>query len=359
MVFVRKRLTSTEGQPPDTRYNEDTDTVETSTDGGATWTPNPGADPRVNPAYLLPPNTAPDVKCAAADGMVTYIEQVVTAGIDGSTIAGIANVLLGAVLVFLPISWLFALLLIVGEALLAIGGAALSFAFTEDVYDQIRCILYDRVDADGRLDAAALTAAQGDVDAIGDVTVSAVFGLIVQMVGHVGLSNAGAKYANSEAECDCLRWCRVFDFTIDDGGFTVFAGEAGVYDPGFGWRSALLTAGEFYQLCSIARELPISGDTVIDFVSAVFDYTSGDNPLGTYLYADSEAPGDRIGYSAPEDGTDKTVFTDGYETDTTHTFGVNVCPGYSGVGDPGGSSLTKEFRVHGRGTPPEWGEDCS
>jgi len=135
--------------------------------------------------------------------MLDYVQDVVNTVIDGTTIAGVGNALLAGVLVFLPVSWFFALIAAAAEALIAIGAAALSFAFTEGVYDQIRCILYNHVDTDGRLDEAALAAAQSDIDAqIADVTVSAVFALIVQMAGYVGVSNAGAKYADPEADCD-------------------------------------------------------------------------------------------------------------------------------------------------------------
>lgn len=234
---IRKRLSEREGAPPDTRYDPDTDTVETSVDGGLTWTPNPGADPRINPAYLLPPNTEPDVRCAAAAGMVTYIRQVVDFGIDGTTIAGLGNLLLAGILIFLPVSWFFALMALAAEALIAIGGAALAFSFSEDVYDQLLCILYDHADADGRLDAAALAAAQSDVDAqIADVTVSAVFELVVQMAGHVGVSNAGAAHADGEAECDCVVLCHEIDFTLTNGAASGVEGLfSSAYTGGVGW----------------------------------------------------------------------------------------------------------------------------
>jgi len=206
VFIIRKRLFEREGAPPDTRYDEDTDTVVTSTDGGATWVENPGADPRINPAYGKPMPSSTDPRCASASGMVTWIETVVNAGIDGATISGIANVIFGAILVFLPVSWMFALLVIIGEALLAIGSAALSFSFTEGVYDQIRCILYAHVDSEGKIDEAGLVAAQADIDSqIADLTVSTVFDLVHKLSGAVGFSNAGAQYADPDALClDCL-----------------------------------------------------------------------------------------------------------------------------------------------------------
>lgn len=203
MYIIRKRLFEREGAPPDTRYNPDTDTVETSTDGGVTWNPNTGADPRKNDAYLMPPNDAPDPKCAAAAGMVEYVRQAVQAGIDGTTIAGVGNVFLSILLVFLPISWLFALIAIAAEAVIAIGGAALSFAFSEGIYSQIQCIFLEFVEDDGRITAEGLENVELAVDAIGDTVVTTVFALMVQMAGHVGFSNAGVKFADPDAVCVC------------------------------------------------------------------------------------------------------------------------------------------------------------
>lgn len=358
MEIVRKLLSALEGSPPNTRYNPDTDTVETSVDGGATWTPNPGADPRVNPAYLLPPNTAPDPRCAAADGMVEYVRQVVNAGIDGTTIAGVGNLLLAAILIFLPVSWFFALIALAAEAIITIGGAALSFSFTEGVYDQLRCIFVEHVDADGRLDAAALTAVQSDVDAIGDVTVSAVFGLIMQMAGHVGLSNAGAKYANPEAECAC-GWCEVVSFLDGEHGWA-----PGEYDFGIsgewsvdGWVPTLTTGAVTYAAQSFLVAYDFGGLVVDSFEAYFLNVVEGDfstAPVGAFR-ADIYNNGGLVATLGDPVG-DHILFA---EFLTLGVVWVALRVGYcDGCGNPGGSGQFPQFVIRGQGEPPGLGVPC-
>jgi len=215
--IIRKRLSEDEGNPPDTRYNPDCDCVETSADGGVTWVENAGADPRVNTAYQLPPNVEPDPRCAAAAGMVAYVRSVVDAGIAGTTAIGIANGVFAIVLVFIPVTWFFALIWAVGTAIFELGAAALAFSFTEEVYDQLLCIFYANIDGDGVMTDEGLASIYAEVEALGDITVTAAFGLAVQPMGFVGMTNAGAKLADDEADCDDCATCNaIYDFTLGE-----------------------------------------------------------------------------------------------------------------------------------------------
>lgn len=211
MQLIRKRLSETEGTPPNTRYNPECDCVEVTTDGGATWTEDEGSDPRVNPAFQRPPNTEPDVKCAAAAGMVKYVEDAVDSAIDTTTVIGLANGIFAIIIAFLPITILAAVVLAVAEFLISLGAAALIAAFTSGVYTQLRCILYCFVDADGFLTDDTLSQAQAKIASeIGDPVVDAVFSILVSPTGVVGLNNAGSQLADGAADCsscdDCVTY---------------------------------------------------------------------------------------------------------------------------------------------------------
>lgn len=270
MKIVRMELTPSDYAPTNVRWNADCDCVEITVDDGETWTADPGADPRSNPAYLLPPNTESDVKCASAGGMVAYVKQVVDAGIDGSTLTGLANALIGIALVFIPIAPLFALFFAIAEAILAIGSSALALNFTEGVYDDLLCIFFCNVDEDGRLDDAALEAVLEDVSAvISNFTVQTVMELLAQSVGAVGFSNAGAKLADGEAdcsECDC-GWCVYQDFRESAFDWTVYSG-VGEYIPGVGFTST-----DFGSDTALLIQSPMSRTTSIRRIVCCYEST--------------------------------------------------------------------------------------
>jgi len=216
MFTIRKKLSADEGAPANTRVNEEGE-VETSYDGGMTWIPNPDADPRTSPAYLRPPTD--EGKCAAAAGMIAAMQSFVS---DASTVAapgGLATAILGGVILLIPgLGWMWGVSLIVAGAIAAIGGAAIGTAFTSPVWDELLCILYCGIGEDGSVNQAQLNDIQANI--VSDIggTVSATTALIFQTWGFVGLSNAGALYADPMADCDdcecvsCVQW----DFMLNE-----------------------------------------------------------------------------------------------------------------------------------------------
>lgn len=223
MQIIRKRLSETEGQPPNTRYNPECDCVEITVNGGVTWTQDDGSDPRVNPAFMLPPNDKPDVRCAAAGGMVAMVRSSVDAAIDTSTVIGLANGIFAIIVAFLPITILAAVVLAIAEFLVGLGAAALIGAFTEPVYQQILCIIYCHLDSSGRLTEEGLAGVQADVTAqIGDIVVDGVLAAIISATGYVGFNNAGSALANEDAdcsECEC-GWVAEWDQALFESEWT-------------------------------------------------------------------------------------------------------------------------------------------
>lgn len=239
MQVIRKRLWADEGAPSGTRYNQDTDQVETTPDGGLTWNPDPGSDPRSNIAYQLPPS--PDGQCAAAAGMIVQMRIFVT-GMGQATLLGVANTSLLMLLFVIPgAGWLFGVAVAVASAVLTAGVGVIAAAFTEPVWEQLLCILYCNIRPDGTVTQADLDAIQADVvDQCGS-TVAAGTALIWRTWGFVGLTNAGIKNADPLADCDSCEcgWCYTWDFTVDDGGWTVDS-SAGTWVSGQGWQSVVL-----------------------------------------------------------------------------------------------------------------------
>lgn len=227
MEIVRKYLSEDEGAIPNTRYNPDTDTVETSVNG-TDWVENEAADPRSNPAYMLDPGS--NVRCGAADGMrIQIAEWALTASAYGFSV-GLANALLTSAIALLPgIGWMFLVFWGVANAAVAIGGATIGGAFTESVLRQIKCILLTCLEPDGTITEAGLARARAGVaQQINDAVVTACFDLMITSWGYVGFSNAGIKYYNAGADCECDE-CPV---TYTDNMTT-----------GVGWRTLLKPTG--------------------------------------------------------------------------------------------------------------------
>lgn len=213
--FIRKRLWAGEIEPPFTRWGEDCECVETSFDGGETWTETPTADPRYNPAYLAPPLSGEDARCLAATGMVELVSDTMDAVFDAAAIIDAANAIFALITVFVPgFGLLVRVIILFVEALISIGLAALVLEFDEDTYDELLCIFYQEISEDGQMSALQLEAINTRICAEMSVTICAAMGAMLNMFGWVGFSNAGALYEGSASDCDVcpLAWCRYSDF---------------------------------------------------------------------------------------------------------------------------------------------------
>lgn len=222
MEIVRVKLTADDVNPPGTRYNPDCDCVQTTVDGGTTWTENPGADPRTNDAYRLPPRTGSDPKCDAAEAMTQHFKAQVDQFLAASDAVAFVNAIIQIAGVFFGLIGLFASkIFLIFEALLTIGAIAIDAAMTDDVYDQIKCILYCHLDADGQMTTAGLAAAQSDIDDQIGGTPNIVFDLFAGLWGAVEWSNAGAvgEYTGECDDCSCTfcyEWSTPEFFAVTD-----------------------------------------------------------------------------------------------------------------------------------------------
>lgn len=347
MMVIRKRLSATEGDPPGTRYNPDTDTVETTPDGGTTWTPNPGADPRTNPAYLLPPLGA-DSSCQAADGMVLKMQGFVNALVIGTGVPGIGTSILGGMVFLIPgAGWLWALALGIASAALLTGAGVIAAAFDGDVWEQIKCIILCNIDDDGQVSTAQLDAIYADVDSdIGDSVVTVIVGQIFQSWGAIGMSNAGT-YGDPEAdcsECDACAWSYRWDFAVNDGsgdgwGQAAWLTGYGVYDPGFGWRQ---TPG---QGLIIGIDF---ADTALIAVNFTGQYSSGSNGsnLNAILWRDN---GSNLHVSTPGAAGNSGSYSSGDEQTLT-CDNITLNPSNGSFSD----QLIQTCTITGTGTMPAW-----
>lgn len=241
MEIVRKKLTAAEIQPPNTRYSSDCDCVQTTPDDGTTWNDAPGLDPRKQAGWQLPPRGGTDPRCAAAANMVGAIRHFVDTMNDAATAQGIATLMLGLLGAFLPLGLVVDLVIIVASAIWEIGVALLKAAMTEAQYDILLCAFYCNLQADGTLTPDGYAALYPYVEANMEATAAGFCERMFDLLGYVGLTNAGATGSLSAdcSGCECIG-CAEADWTVGDGG-SLTHDYAGDYADADGWQSICIS----------------------------------------------------------------------------------------------------------------------
>lgn len=216
---IRKRLDEGEVYPTNMRYDATTDTVQQTYDGGATWVDNPSADPRTNPANLIPPPTGSDPRCQAAANMVAQQKGVIDAFLlaeselgVGLDLLGLATILMALFEILGPFAILFDLCLALAALMLDATATAVNAAFTTAVYDALLCIYDCTIAPDGTVSAAQFTTVKSKVDTELTGIAKDVMDAILFLIGQVGLQNEGAQ---GDAPADCSACDATFDHTDD------------------------------------------------------------------------------------------------------------------------------------------------
>src|SRR5919108_1150916 len=199
MPIIRKKLDPNTVYPDDLRYNENTDTVQTNVNGQ--WVDNPEADPRNQTTY--PPRNTANPRCdgarSVADALSNQIMEILTAIDNASTAYTIAGLILG-LLAFGPFGIFIGIALFLADQMLAAGSTAIEAALPPSAFDTLTCILYCRMDANGRLKTGQLPATMGDVDAqIGGFGAIILNGFL-SLAGEGGINNL-ASLGTSSGSC--------------------------------------------------------------------------------------------------------------------------------------------------------------
>lgn len=214
--IIRKRLWLEEIIGNTTRYNETTETFQTYDPATDTWYDNPGADPRSSPGNRLPPRTTGDVRCDAAANMTAQIKAMIDAYLTLLTIVAVVNAINLVVAIWFPaVGLLFRLIIALVEALALIGAVVIATEMTPAAYDQLQCILYQEIGDDGQVSAAQKSAILARIAAEMTTMQSTILSLVINTIGEVGLSNAGATGTEVGDCLDCpLTWCRFTQFNL-------------------------------------------------------------------------------------------------------------------------------------------------
>jgi len=214
---VRKRLSLEEVTSPFIRFSGDPPVYQVSPDDGETWVDQPSADPRHSPSAFFPPLTPySGIECDVAARMAAQLKDAInvlcTAGDAAQAVTAILEIIL------LPtglLGDLLSLLFIIADWIIDEGQATILAAFTDAVYDDIKCILKCYVSADGSITQSNLDAAWEAVKAAHTGTVATVVDEIRFLFTDAIFSNAGVKRTETGdcSDCDACAWFVEFDFT--------------------------------------------------------------------------------------------------------------------------------------------------
>lgn len=357
MFVIRKKLAASDITPPNIRWNEDCSCVQQTFDGGTTWVDAPGQDPRSSPGFRAPPLTTSDPRCDAAANMLAKLHAAVDMAIAFDNSVRLAGEMFALFALAMPaLGVIVAVFTIIADVLLAIGGAAIDGSFTSAVYDDLLCVFYNHIDADGQMSDSQLADIYSDIAAHFDIVVQAVFGAVSSAAGAVGWSNSGAL-GTATGDCtSCSAWCYTFDFTIDEQGFNDMGGQA-IYAPGVGWQTTNYTGGPSYRYLAVGRTVAMT----ITEISMEFSYSSGTlDPTGdnTLLIAnDGFAAPNLVVVAIPATPTSPATWMG---SQTLSGIALLLLSGaqFGSGHDPGGSATLTRLTLHGTGGNPFGSDNC-
>lgn len=188
---------------------------EKSQDGGATWTPAPEYDPRLNSVLWPKPSEIglPSTKCQAADSVSNYFKTKINEQVtDDMAAAAILGVVAAALLLLLSeggTGFITAQIQGLVAAILAAGVSAWQAAFTSTVWNKLRCLIYNHMDTDETITQAGLDAVYSALDTTFTGIVVPTLKGYISAAGLVGINNIMSQLSGDpDANCDdCTDTC--------------------------------------------------------------------------------------------------------------------------------------------------------
>jgi len=186
------------------RWTED-GTLEKSTDAGETWTPAPEDDTRNSSPQFppLPDDETEQVRCDMAASVAEAINQQVGLQLTEDMSRFELDELIETWTTTYLETWnpLLALIQIAANQIFSLGVAAVIAALTEEVYEDLKCIVLDHMPDSGEWSAAEAEALRADVQS----SITGIAGLFLQhliyLMGAVGLTNLSRSGFVVDADC--------------------------------------------------------------------------------------------------------------------------------------------------------------
>lgn len=364
MKIIRMKLEGGTKFPKQYRYNETSGQVEVTYDDGATWTPDPTADPRTSTALIQVKGAGSE--CDAATNITAFlqtnIENVLGAMADFGTAGGIVgaltSLLLTAFFALGPFGIIVTLFFALSAYLAELGSVAIQTAFINGEWDIVKCNIYCHVPAEGKFTQDSLDLIQTKMTETLNPTAAGIVIAFMELMGPVGMTNAAHTGAGGSDCGDCAcdnAWCYEFDFTSWDGGFTRLTAPNvnGIYTVGEGWKAQYNSTGSITQL-AITKAF----NAQVTKLELTYNVTRGQatetTPVALRTYS-----GATIVQKQPVTNGDGQLLT---YTGNISLTGIQILlvPGnLSGNGsNPGGTGIAVKLRIEGTGDNPFGEENC-
>jgi len=227
---IRTRLALEDVTPPNVRYYGTPPAFQTTYDGGSTWVDTPNQDVRHSPFAQYPHlGTSPDLRCDAAERMSKQLKDCITLMCN---VADAAQAVTGLLeLILLPeglVGLLLDLFFTIANWIIDNGQAAILAAFTDTVYDDIKCALFCRLQPDGSITQTNLDAAWEAVKTLHSGTVATTIDEVRFLFTDNVFTNAGIKRTETGVCDDCTgTFDHTFDFATGQHGWTIVQGAYG------------------------------------------------------------------------------------------------------------------------------------
>ena len=308
MEVVRKELNPAELYDPNVRYNDETDTVEITTDGGETWTPAPYADPRLSMDF--PPRITADTECDAAASMVVHLQKIleqVIVGASGAATSVVTSILL---LFFGPFALLFAAIGVVVGYLIGLGIEDLTTMAEGTDWAILKCIINCYVDENGQLNQAGFDAVQAKVDSDIGGTNATIIKYLMQIAGYGGM-NYASSIGTEEGDCSSCSGCGwSHSMTPDTVPETMWrfsllrnrtyspptlqgdcapVGQMDGTAPNRRWRSKNYCAASTTAAVSVEFDFTLQSGSTVDSVTIYYHWLGGPCTVGQMLIVDEVA----------------------------------------------------------------------
>ena len=186
--------------------------LESSDDGGTTWTPAPEDDPRTN-SPQFPPMTGDDgddKKCIAATGMAHLIKtQIADTMTDDMGVYDLQELIRDwtGLSINSGANIFQILITIATNQILALGILLIQAALSEPVYDTLKCIFYCRMGNDASFTQEQLEQVTSDIgEQIGGIA-TLFLQQLINLLGPVGLTNLARSGGATEGDCEACEGC--------------------------------------------------------------------------------------------------------------------------------------------------------
>ncbi len=217
--ITRRLIMSCCGDTIPVRYRYAGTVLQKSTDGGLTWEDAPDNDYRNNSVLWPTPQSLglSSSKCQAADSVGATFRDKINAQIaDDMAVTAIVGVIVTVLLTLLS-AGSYALIAAqvagIAAAIFGAGVATWKAAFTTDVWNDFRCIVYCHMTGDNSIDQAGIDAIIADIATEFTGIVAPTLQGYVSAAGVIGIqnmmrSNIGSGSADC-TECPCFDGCLV------------------------------------------------------------------------------------------------------------------------------------------------------